>query len=176
MDKKRTPITSFQSYELGGVYNVYEYLDENGEKKVDKVNSDKIMDLSIKFSRVNLEGITKKTDEGIKFCFERFSNPHSENDKIRYTNQFRHHIYTFINDYLKRKNKDIDNEETIDKVSGKLTNIIADFKNEHPNVDIKAVLEEICQNIDLENDFIIIQVLREQLNNLQNVELESEQQ
>ena len=33
MDKKRTPITSFQSYELGGVYNVYEYLDENGEKK-----------------------------------------------------------------------------------------------------------------------------------------------
>ena len=112
--------------------------------------------------------------------FDFFSGNSLADDKvfhiIRYTNQFRHHIYTFINDYLKRKNKDIDNEEAIDKVSEKLTNIIADFKNEHPNVDIKAVLEEICQNIDLENDFIIIQVLREQLNNLQNVELESEQQ
>lgn len=154
MKKQRQLITTYQAFELGQIFNVYEFIEPNGEFVIEKRNAADIRDYSIKYSRQNLEGIVKKTDEGIKFCFEKLATS-KNSEKIRYTNQLRHHVDTFIKNYLKKKNKDIDNEQTVDEIVEKLDRIITKFTQEHSEVDIKSILTELCLNENIQKDNIL---------------------
>ena len=175
MKRKREFVTSYQAFELGRTYNVYEYFDENGKLVVDKKDADDIKGYNMRGDRQTLEGIIKKTDYGIKVCFQKLAAPHSELDSTRYSNQLRHHIETFVKNYLKKVNKEIEEEEIIDEVEKKVRNIVSDVKKELPNVDVDVIIKEFLDKENISNDAVIATILNNILNESNNEQNEERQ-
>ncbi len=167
-NKRRELIAMYRATEFGKTYNVYEYFDENGKRVIDKKGVDEYIKLENP-DRNTLQGTVKKTDIGMRVCFEKLSSPIlTLSEKGRYIKQLRHHTNVFISNYLKRLNKDIDEEQTLSQIDEKLNSIIVQFMIDHPNVDMKAVLEDLFTNADIQNDEILYKALKLQYNRLQN--------
>lgn len=175
MKGRREFVTSYQAFELGRTYNVYEYFDENGKLVVDKKDVDDIKGYNMRGDRQSLEGIIKKTDDGIKVCFQKLAVPHSELDSTRYSNQLRHHIETFVKNYLKKVNKDIEEKEIIDEVENKVRNIVDNVKKELPNVDVDVIIKEFLNKESISNDMVITTILNNILEKNDNEQNEERQ-
>ena len=167
MKKQRELIATYTVTEMGKTYNVYEYFGEDGKKHSSIKPSGSFIFLN-NSQRNSLEGIIKKTDLGIKICLEKLSSPlYTDSEKGRYINQLRHHTNVFIKDYLYRIEKDMDQEETVIKVSEKLNNVIQQFIADHPNVEIEDLLKELLQNDILKSEKILFESIKILLNNFQ---------